>query len=431
MLRRKLLGSIAVSIASALAIKSYFAISVMAQKPITIEYWHINSESFGGPTVRQLVQEFERQNPDIKVIEQFQPNSYTGLLQNLQTRLAAKNPPDVAQIGYLFIDYVSENFPVKTIDELMQEYGGRDLLDAIQSNVLDLARRKGKLIGMPYSLSNIITYYNADILREAGLDPDKPPTTWSEWSKAARVIKEKTGKPGIYVQILDDNWSTQAMMESNGGTMIACKDGRIRATFDGPKNAEAIQMWADMIQEGLALNVLMNQGEQAFLAGEVATFMTTIAKRNNLEKNATFDLRGTTFPSFGSKPTRLPAGGNALVVFAQEPKRQEAAFRFIQFLSTPESFATWTKGTGYVPLHKDTPKVLGDFLTKNPIQEVAIRQMPNVVPWITFPGRDGLAAQQSLFTATQKVFSGQATAAKALRESVIQVNQLLENERCK
>jgi multiple sugar transport system substrate-binding protein len=245
-----------------------------------------------------------------------------------------------------------------------------------------------------------------------------------------RIIKEETGKPAIYVQILDDNWTTQAMMESNGGSMIACDNGIVRATFDAPENTEALQFWADMIEEGLALNVLSTQGEQAFLAGEVATYMTTIAKRNNLEANASFDLRGTTFPAFTGKETRLPGGGNTLVVFSQDQEKQEAAFRFIEFLQSAESFATWTRGTGYVPLNRDTPEVLGDFLTENPIQEVAIRQMPNVVTWITFPGADGLAAQQSLFAASQQAFLGQMSAEAALQASAAEVNSLLANESC-
>ncbi len=187
MFSRKSFVSIVVSVLTATAVNHHFETGVAAQEPITIEYWHINSESFGGPTVKELVAEFESQNPGIRVNEQFQPNSYTGLLQNVQTRLAAQNPPDVAQIGYLFVDYVSENFPIKPINELVEEYDGQAMLDAVEENVINLSSRNGSLIGMSYSLSNTITYYNADMFEQAGLDPDSPPVTWEEWYEAALI----------------------------------------------------------------------------------------------------------------------------------------------------------------------------------------------------------------------------------------------------
>ncbi|MCS7058268.1 MAG: ABC transporter substrate-binding protein, partial [Meiothermus sp.] len=60
-----------------------------AQGPITLQYWHINTEAFGLPALRELIRVFEQRNPGIKVEERFHANAYTGLLQNLQAALAA------------------------------------------------------------------------------------------------------------------------------------------------------------------------------------------------------------------------------------------------------------------------------------------------------------------------------------------------------
>ncbi|CAK9330937.1 hypothetical protein [Thermoanaerobacter kivui] len=54
-----------------------------SEVPVTIEYWHVNTENFGGPTVRELVEEFNKTHSKIKVTDKFNPNSYTGLMQNL------------------------------------------------------------------------------------------------------------------------------------------------------------------------------------------------------------------------------------------------------------------------------------------------------------------------------------------------------------
>ena len=403
-------------------------------KVTTIEYWHINTESFGGPAVRDLIKTFEAKNPGIKVQERFHQNAYTGLLQNLQAALAAGTPPDVAQVGYLYTNYVAENFPFVPTTTLAQQFNGAAFLKRFPANVLALGQSGGVQVGMPYSLSNIVTYYNADLLRQAGLDPAKPPKTWDEWRAAAGAIKAKTGKYGIYLQLLDDNWATEALMASNGGALLSCKGGTYQAAFASPQAAKALQFWADLVKDDLALNTLWTQGEQAFLAGESATFITTIGKRASLQGSAKFDLRGTTFPSFGTQKTSLPGGGNVLVVFSKDRAKQEAAWKFTQFLTSDEGFTAWTKGTGYVPLLDkldQDPRYLAEFVKSNPIQRVGIQQLPNTKRWTSFPGANGLAASQALFKAVQRSLGGQTSAQAALNDAAQEINGLIKNEKCK
>ncbi len=69
-------------------------------------------------------------------------------------------------------------------------------------------------------------------------------------------------------------------------------------------------------------------------------------------------------------------------------------------------------------------------MEQNPIQRVAIRQLPFTIPWTSFPGKNGLAASQALFRATQKALSGQATAESALKEAAQEINRLIGGERC-
>lgn len=403
------------------------------QGPVTIEYWHINTEAFGGPAVKDLVSSFQKSNPGITVRERFHPNAYTGLLENLQTSLASKTPPDVAQIGYNYLNYVTSNFPFTPTEELAKNAGDSSFFTNFPDNLLQLGQVNGKQVGMPYALSNIVTYYNADMLKQAGVNPNSPPRTWEEWRQVAPNIKEKTGKPGIYLQVLDDNWSTQAMIESNGGKLLDCQGGEWKAAFNQPEAVKAIQFWADLIKDGLALNLLWTQGAQAFLSGEVATNITTIAQRANLQKQAKFDLRATTFPRFGTQQPKLPAGGNNLFVFSQDSAKQRAAWEFIKFLESPEGLTVWTKGTGYLPPRKgvaDDPKYLGGFMKENPIEAVAVEQVPMVIPWRSFPGPNGLQASKTLFSALQEALGGQSSADKALRGAADKVNQLISGQKC-
>jgi ABC-type glycerol-3-phosphate transport system substrate-binding protein len=129
------------------------AASLALAQPITLQYWHINTEVFGLPALRELIRRFEAQNPGIKVEERYHANAYTGLLQNLQAALAAGNPPDMAQIGYLYTQYVAENFPFIPAEELDKRFSGGRWLRRYAPNIRQLGAVKGRIVGAPYSLS--------------------------------------------------------------------------------------------------------------------------------------------------------------------------------------------------------------------------------------------------------------------------------------
>jgi len=400
-------------------------------KETIIEYWHVNSENFGGPTVRELVRIFNEQHQDIKVVEKFQPNMYLGLMQNLQASLAAGKPPAVAQIGYNFLEYATANLPYLPVEEAAQrDPGGQTFFSNYLPNILDLGRVKEKLAGMPYSISNPVLYYNVDMFKEAGLDPGNPPGTWEELRKTAGIIKEKTGNYGFYLQEPSDNWAQQAVMESNGARMLArTPEGVNKAAFDSQEGINAYQFIADLVlKEKTALHATWEEGTQAFINGKVAMYITTIARRNYIESSAKFKVLTAPFPTFNERPRRVPAGGNALFIFAKDPGQQKAAWEFVKFLESPEALTLWTKGTGYLPPRRgvaEDPKHLKPFMEQNPLMKPALEQLPDAVPWASFPGSNGLQAEQALLDARDAILGGRQPADKALKEAADKVNKLI------
>lgn len=397
-----------------------------------IEYWHVAAENFGGPTVKELVNKFNENSKDVSVKEKFNANMYKGLTQNLQAAAASKQYPAVVQMGYSYLNYAAENFKFVTPQEVINKYFPEDkdyLNKYFLPNVLDLAKVNGKQIGIPYSISNPIVYYNADMFKAAGLDPDNPPKTWDEVKKASETIKNKTGNYGFYMQEYADNWAQQALMEGNGGRMLSEKDGKVVATFASKESAEAYDLLRNMVNDKTALHISNDEGIQAFLSGKVGMILTTIGKRENFQKSAKFDLRGTAFPVFGDKPRRVPAGGNFLMITAQDEAGQKAAWKFIKYLLDSESSSAWTKGTGYLPPRKDVvedPKGLKDFMNQNKLMKVANDQMKDIVPWASFPGSNGLQAEQILIDTRDIILSGKKPSSEALKEAEDKVNNLIK-----
>ncbi|MBI4198992.1 MAG: ABC transporter substrate-binding protein [Chloroflexi bacterium] len=397
-----------------------------AASPLTIEYWHINSPTFGGPALKELVTRFEAKHPDIKVIEKFQPGVYTGLMQQLQVALAAKRPPAVAQIGYNLLAYAAGQFPHVTLDKYRQSDPA--FFKGIPDNIMVLGQFGGVQHGIPFGVSTPVMYYNADLFKAAGLNPDQPPQTWDEVQRMGQAIKQKTGKFAIYLQQPNDDWMEQTLVWGSGGRPLS-EDGK-RVGWDAPQATEAFQMWQDMANKTkLAANMTWEEGIQAFLSGHVAMCITTIGRQEHMRKNANnFQVRTAPVPRFGTKPLATATGGNALLIFANDPAQEKAAWEWIKYLLSPEGATIWTKGTGYLPPRAETatdPKYLKPFFDENPLMQAALATFPYAKPWVSFPGPRGLEVTKIFIKAREEILEGKRPAEAILRDTAQQANALL------
>ena len=397
-----------------------------------IEYWHCNAETQGGLVVDELVKQFNESNDHIQVVAKYNPDMYKGLMQNLQAEAAAGNSPALVQIGWAFLDYVSNNFsyvsPQEAIDKFDKEDAGF-LQDKFLPNVLELAvNSEGSQVGIPYSLSNPVLYINKDILREAGL-PEEGPATWQEVSEFAKTVKEKTGKYGFYMQEPADFWAQQGLIESSGAKMLTINaEGKKEAAFATEDGIEAMQLMADMVKDQTALHISWEEGCQSFIDGNCAMLYTTIARRASVQKGARFDAATVKSPLWNDKERMVPAGGCFLAITAQGDDQVKAAWEFEKFLYSVESMAAWTEGTGYVPPRKDVAGAengLKTFLAENKMMNAAIEQMDGVVPWTAFPGDAGLQAEQMLLDMRDQILGGQVTAEQGMKATQDAINQLL------
>lgn len=401
-----------------------------SDEKVKIEYWHVNAETQGGKSVDKLVEEFNKQSDTVEVVAKYNPDMYKGLLQNFQAEAATGSTPALVQVGWSFLDYFSNNFGYIEPQEIIDQHFPKDktfLEDNFLPNILNLAKNsEGSQVGIPYSLSTPVLYINKDILKECGLD-EEGPKTWEQVQEFASVIKDKTGKYGVYIQEPADNWATQALLESNGARMIT--DGK--ATFASEKGIEAYEAYADMVKNEDALHISWDEGVQSFINGEVGMLYTTIARRASIQEGAKFDVAAVNSPAWEGEQVRLPAGGCFLAITAQDEEQQKAAWEFQKYLYSVESMAEWTIGTGYVPPRKDVAESengLKDFLEENQMMEAATSQMEGVVSWASFPGDAGLEAEQILLDTRDQILGGKISAKDGLTEAQNKINKLLEQQ---
>ncbi|WP_432204370.1 ABC transporter substrate-binding protein [Cetobacterium somerae] len=403
---------------------------VTSNKPIEIEYWHVASESFGGGTIKELVKNFNENNPDIKVIEKFNPDMYKGLTQNLQVAVAARKKPAIVQMGYSYLNYANDNFDYVTVQEIVNNFFPEDkeyLNNNFLPNILELGQVNGKQVGIPYSISNPIMYINSDLMKEAGIDITNTPKDWETIRKYSEIIKEKTGSMGLFVQEYADNWAQQALIEGNGGKILIEKDGKTIPTFASKESSEAYQYLADMVQDNLALHASNDEGFQTFLNGKLGMVITTIGKRDNFESTAKFKIIGEKFPIFNGKERKLPAGGNMLMVMTDNTDEQKASWKFMKYLLEEEASEKWTKGTGYLPSAiQNENSGIAKFLKENQLMNVASEQLADMGKWASFSGTNALQAEQLLIDVRDVILSGEKKAEQALLEVEQKIMNLIK-----
>ena len=97
---------------------------------------------------------------------------------------------------------------------------------------------KGQVVALPKGAYAQALHYNRKLFTAAGLDPNKPPTTWAQVAKDALAISQKTGKAGYVEMGKDDNtagWILTTVVYSLGGRMEKGTGKSAVATVDNPQ----------------------------------------------------------------------------------------------------------------------------------------------------------------------------------------------------
>lgn len=395
--------------------------SASKQKVTHITYWHVNAQTQGGAAVDQLVSKFNKTHKNIKVTAKYNPNMYQGLMQNLQSAQASGKVPDIVQVGWAFTNYFSSNFKYMTPTAAAQKFDKSK--SAITKNFstqsLSFAKNsKGKVVGLPYSLSTPILYTNDAMLQKYGIKKSSL-NTWEGVQAAAKTIKQKSGNYGLYIQEPADTWAQQAMMLSNGAQI---KDAAGKAAFASKQGQGAYQLYQNMVlKDKSAVHTPWDQGMDDFVKGKVAMAFTTVAQASHIKKSVNFKASAQIAPTFKGHKLTVPVGGSMLSITSQDSAKQKAAWTFEKWLYKNDSLLTWDKGTGYLPPTKTAldSKQFKSYLAKNPMIKPAAQEITNAVPWTSFP-KNGLDAEQDMIDARDKILTGSnvAVSLKVAQEKI-------------
>ncbi|MEZ2131601.1 MULTISPECIES: ABC transporter substrate-binding protein [unclassified Sinorhizobium] len=410
---------------AAAAISMAVSVPAYAETTLTVHY---PMPGFFKDVMDTISKKFMEENPDIKIQFASPSATYEEGIQTILRQVGTDELPDVTFIGLNRLRMINErNVPVD-LGPLVQKDGNM-AEQGFSDTILKLAQINGKQVGLAFATSNPIMYYNADLVKAAGGDPDSPPKTWDEVIALGAKIKALgNGVDGIDFRWQGDDWMFSALLFGAGGKMLSEDESKV--AFNGPEGEKAVEIISRLVKEGGMPVFTKQAGEQAFAAGKVGfAFQTTGALVNTIKNvGSKFDLRTAKIPLIDPVNGKLPTGGNAVVILTKDPVKQEAAWKFAKFAAGPYGASVVVPGTGYVPnneLAAKSPEYLGDFYQKNPLFRAGLSQMSLMVPWYAFPGSNGVKVTQTIVDNLSRIVDQSATPKEALDDAAADVQGLL------
>ena len=306
------------------------------EQPVTITFYNYNlaAAGLGAEATQKLINEFMAANPNVTVTG-VPYSSADG--SRIQADLAAGLPVDVVQTVFSDLDFSVTNFGAQALEDIVPAQEISAHLQGMHPNGTKLGVLNGKTYGLAYTFSTPVLFYNADLFRAAGLDPDNPPKTWADVKLAALAIEEKTDAEGFTAGITGPgavDWLFQGVVRSNNGEVIS----RDRKTlkFAEPEAVEAVTMLRDLYDAGVYENYDSAGAVDAMASGSLGMYLQTSALQGSLVAgaNGNYELRSSTMPRFGDKPTRPNNSGSALTIHTTDPLKQRAAWELMKFLTS-------------------------------------------------------------------------------------------------
>ncbi|MFC0525565.1 ABC transporter substrate-binding protein [Pontibacillus salicampi] len=401
-----------------------------------ITFWH----AMGGDTqttLEEIVANFNEDNPNITVNPQYQ-GSYDEALTKFRSVGGSNDAPAIIQTYEIGTRYMIDSGFVEPVQTFIDE----DNYDTsqLEENITNYYTVDGKMYSMPFNSSTPVLIYNKDAFKEAGLDPENPPRTYSEMKDAAQKLTvSKDGNVEQYgFSMLNHGWFFEELVYTQGGYYVNEQNGRAgtpkEATFSGEEGQRVFNFLNDLNKEGAFGNFGSKWDDirAAFQSGKTAMYMDSSAGVRGIIDNSDFEVGVAYIPHPDDVEPEGVAIGGASIWMSNgiEEEKQQAAWEFMKYLTTSEVQAKWHVETGYFSINPDAyeESIVTEEYEKYPQLQVTVNQLQDTKSTKATQGALISVFPESrkhVVTALEKLYQG-TEPKDALEEAAKQTNRAIE-----
>ncbi len=432
MLNRGRLGALGLALLVAIAL---VPVRAGAQAGLSLRYYYPVGVS--GPLnqlMTAMVNDFNGTHPGIRVEPIFAGN-YVETMAKAMTAVLGGTPPEVAVLDTPEMFSLLDRNAIIPLDDFIAQSGGKAWLDDFYQALLLNARANGHVYSIPWQRSTPIFYYNKDMFRKAGLDPDHAPKNWTELVEYAQklTIRDSSGNVtqwGVEAPVADTSpWVIQGFLIEAGAKYFDPNGKWVK--FNSPEAVRALQFILDLQNKykvhppGPTSPAFWGQVPQDFIQQKVAMIYTSTGNMTFIRTNAKFEWNAGFMPA--DKQYGAPTGGGSFYIFDKIPReRQVAAWTFIRWMTEPQQAARWSVATGYVPIRKSelSAPAFKDYMKQVPQALTATLQLRVAGEQMTIHDVDQIGIL--LVTAIQAAQTGRLSAQAALDQAQRDATQILQ-----
>ncbi len=426
---RALFVALTVLALASLVVAQDFPAPLTADQNVTIRFYSYNlGNAAFGPGTEKLIAEFMAANPNITV--EGVPVPGNEMTARVQADIVAGTPPDVAQLIFDGLDFIATNFNAKPLETIVPPEELAAHFEGFSPNGLQLGRLNELTYGLPFTFSTPVLFYNADLFRAAGLDPDMPPTTWEQAKEYALQITEATEADGIHIAGLGGfDWIVQSLIGSNGGQVLS--DDRTTIEFGSEAAIGAISMWQDLRLSGAHSQLTDAEITESMFTGNLGMYLQSSAIQRTLISNAEtngWELRAAAMPAFGEQPTTPVNSGSALFIFSDDAAKQRAAWEFLKFVTSERGYTIITSDIGYLPLRPaivEDPQYLQPWAEANPLVFPNLEQLTRLRQWVSYPGPNWRQIETILLETVQQAITSDSDVAAIMTDAAARAQALM------
>ena len=386
-----------------------------------IRLWAMGRE---GEVVAQLIPDFERENPGIRVRVQQIP--WSAAHEKILTAFVGEATPDIAMLGNTWVPEFVALDALEPLDPYVARSTAIRQSDFFpgswSTNVVG-----GTAYGVPWYVDTRVLFYRTDLLKAAGYD--SVPTTWPQWREAMERIKARMS-PGQYpILVPTSEWPPPVILGLQTGAQLLRDNGHY-ANFSDPRFRRAFDFYIDLFRDGLAPSVSgaeVSNLYQEFERGNIAMYISGPWQIGEFSRRLSPAAQGTwmTAPLPGPEgPGASIAGGASLSIF-KASKHKAGAWKLAEYLSRPDVQVRFYTLTGDLPTNR---AAWNDTTLANNRYARAFRvQLDRMLPLPPVPEWEQIATK--IFEYGEQAIRGRMNVDATLAALDRDVNGLLEKRR--
>jgi len=389
----------------------------------------------GGPITKIIdgyCEQFEKENPGIKVKPVYSGTYQESIVKALTADKGGTPPTTAILLSTDMFTLIDED-AIVAYSDIANTPDDQAWMKSFYPAFMANSQTGGKTWGIPFQRSTIVLYWNKELFKEAGLDPNRAPANWKEMLDYAQKLTKRNSVGNTTqwgVQIPSSGfpyWLFQGLTTPNGVELM--NSAGTETYFDKPAVVEALQYWVDLGRkhEVMPSGVIeWGTTPKDFFEKKIAMMWTTTGNLTNVKANAKFDFGVAMLPA--EKRRGSPTGGGNFYVFKKASKDQQmAAVKFARWMTQPERAAQWGIDTGYVAVRPDAWKTakMEEYVKGFPAAAVARDQLQYSVAELST--HDNQRVTKALNDGIQAALTGAKTPEQAMKDAQAEASRILRS----